>query len=200
QVLEREGIPVRLFESEPNRVNLVARLAGNGRKRPLLIMGHTDVVTVDPKKWTFPPFSATRNGGYVYGRGTVDDKDNVVSALMTALNLKRLNVPLDRDIILLFEAGEEGATRVGIQFMVEQHFPEIDAEYCIAEGGGVARQGGQIRYATIQTIEKIPRAIELTATRGAAHGSIPLKPNPGTHRCCEPRFHRINSPAVTGST
>src|SRR5438067_1583252 len=58
QVLEREGIPVRLFESEPNRVNLVARLPGNGRKRPLFIMAHTDVVTVDPKKWTFPPFSA----------------------------------------------------------------------------------------------------------------------------------------------
>ena len=68
QVLERAGIPVQLFEAEPNRVNLVARLRGNGKKRPLLIMGHTDVVTVDPKKWTFPPFSATRNGGYVYGR------------------------------------------------------------------------------------------------------------------------------------
>ena len=71
-------------------------------------------MSVDVRKWTFPPFSATRNGGYVYGRGTVDDKDNVVSALMTALNLKRLNVPLDRDVIFLFEAGEEGATRVGI--------------------------------------------------------------------------------------
>ncbi len=181
QVLEKESIPTKIFALEPNRPNVVARLKGNGRKRPLLVMAHTDVVNVDPKKWTFPPFSATRSGGYVYGRGTVDDKDNVVSALMTALNLKRLNVPLDRDVIFLFEAGEEGTTRVGIQYMVNQHFPEIDAEFCIAEGGGVTRQGGQVRYATVQTIEKIPRAIELTAHGVAGHGSIPLKTNAVVH-------------------
>ena len=63
QVLEKEGIPTRVFALEPNRPNVVARLKGSGRKRPLLVMAHTDVVNVDPKKWTFPPFSATRNGG-----------------------------------------------------------------------------------------------------------------------------------------
>ena len=76
-VLDHEGIPAQIVGRDPNRPNLVARLKGNGKKRPLLIMGHTDVVTVDPAKWKFPPFSATRDGGYVYGRGTVDDKDNV---------------------------------------------------------------------------------------------------------------------------
>jgi acetylornithine deacetylase/succinyl-diaminopimelate desuccinylase-like protein len=181
QVLEKEGIPTKVFALEPNRPNVVARLKGSGRKRPLLVMAHTDVVNVDPKKWTFPPFSATRNGGYVYGRGTVDDKDNVVSALMTALSLKRLNVPLDRDVIFLFEAGEEGTTRVGIEYMVNQHFPEIDAEFCIAEGGGVVRQRGQVKYATVQTTEKIPRAIELTARGVAGHGSVPLKTNAVVH-------------------
>ena len=181
QTLEKEGIPTKVFSLEPNRPNVVARLKGNGNKRPLLIMGHTDVVNVDPKKWKFPPFSATRNGGYVYGRGTVDDKDNVVGALMTALTLKRLNVPLDRDVIFLFEAGEEGSTRVGIQFMVNQHFSEIDAESCLAEGGGVVRQGGEVRFATVQTLEKVPRAIELTARGVAGHGSIPLKTNAVVH-------------------
>src|SRR5439155_19109222 len=77
QVLEKEGIPAQIVGSDPNRANVVARLKGNGRKRPLLIMGHSDVVTVDEAKWKFPPFSATRDGGYVYGRGTVDDKDNL---------------------------------------------------------------------------------------------------------------------------
>ena len=77
-VLEQEGIPVEVFALEANRPNLVARLKGTGKKRPLLIMGHTDVVNVDPKKWTHPPFGAVRDGGYIYGRGTVDDKDNVV--------------------------------------------------------------------------------------------------------------------------
>jgi acetylornithine deacetylase/succinyl-diaminopimelate desuccinylase-like protein len=177
QVLEREGIATKVFELEPNRLNVVARLAGNGSKRPLLIMGHTDVVNVDPSKWTFPPFSATRDGGYVYGRGTVDDKDNVTAALMTVLLLKRSRVPLARDVIFLAEAGEEGTTRVGIQFMVQQHFAEIDAEYCLAEGGSVLRSGGQVRYARVQTAEKIPRAIQLTATGVAGHGSVPLETN-----------------------
>ena len=140
-------------------------------------MGHTDTVNVDPAKWTFPPFSAARDGGYIYGRGTIDDKDNVTASLMTMLLLKRLNVPLDRDVIFLAEAGEEGTTRVGIQFMVDQHFAEIDAEYCLAEGGGVTRIDGRAKYASVQTLEKIPRQIELTARGVAGHGSVPLKTN-----------------------
>src|SRR5690349_3074349 len=97
-VFDREGIPAQLIALDSNRANVVARLKGNGRKRPILIMGHTDVVTVDTTKWTHPPFAATRDSGYVYGRGAVDDKDNVTGGLMTMLLLKRLNVPLDRDV------------------------------------------------------------------------------------------------------
>lgn len=181
QVLEKEGIPVQTFALEAHRPNLVARLKGNGSRRPLLIMAHTDVVNVDPTKWTFPPFSATRDGGYVYGRGSVDDKDNVVTGLMTMLLLKRLNVPLDRDVIFLAEAGEEGSTRVGIQFMVNQNYSAIDAEYCLAEGGNVTRVGGQVRFASVQTLEKIPRAIELVARGISGHGSVPLQSNAVVH-------------------
>ena len=177
QVLEKEGIAVEMFALEPHRPNLVARLKGNGSRRPLLIMGHTDVVNVDPAKWTHPPFSATRDGGYVYGRGAVDDKDNVVAGLMMMLMLKRMNVPLDRDVIFLAEAGEEGTTRVGIQLMAREHYPKIDAEYCLAEGGGVTRVGGKVKYASVQTLEKIPRAIELTARGPSGHGSVPLQGN-----------------------
>jgi acetylornithine deacetylase/succinyl-diaminopimelate desuccinylase-like protein len=181
QVLDKEGIPAQVLALDPNRPNVVARLKGNGRKRPLLIMGHTDVVNVDPAKWKYPPFSATREGGYVYARGAVDDKDNVTAALMTMLELKRLNVPLDRDVIFLAESGEEGASRFGIQFMANQHFQDIDAEYCYAEGGGVTREGGVVKFARIQTLEKIPHAIELVATGISGHGSVPLKTNPIVH-------------------
>jgi acetylornithine deacetylase/succinyl-diaminopimelate desuccinylase-like protein len=181
QVLAKEGIPTQTFALEPHRPNLVARLKGNGSKRPLLVMGHTDVVNVDPKKWMHPPFSDTRDGGYVYGRGTVDDKDNLTAALMVMLTLKRLGVALDRDVIFLAEAGEEGSTRVGIQYMVNQQFPAIEAEYCLAEGGGVTREGGRVRFASVQTLEKIPRAIELSATGAAGHASIPLLTNPVVH-------------------
>lgn len=180
-VLEKEGIPVQVFAVEPHRPNVVARLAGGGGKRPLLIMGHTDTVNIDPKKWTHPPFGAVREGGHVYGRGTVDDKDNVVAALMAMLVLKRQKVPLERDVIFLAEAGEEGSVRYGIKYMVEQQYQHIDAEYCLAEGGGVTRQGGQVKFASVQTLEKIPRAIELTAKGVAGHGSVPLKSNPVAH-------------------
>ena len=179
--LEAEGIPVEVVALEPHRPNLIARLKGSGAKKPLLIMGHTDVVNVDPKKWTHPPFAAARDGGYVYGRGTVDDKDNVVAGLMIMLMLKRNNVALDRDVIFLAEAGEEGSTRVGIQFVVNQHFDKVNAEYCLAEGGGVTRQGGTVKFASVQTLEKIPRGIELTARGPAGHGSVPLRGNAVVH-------------------
>ena len=181
QVLEADGIAVQTFAMEPNRPNLVARIKGSGRQRPLLLMGHSDTVNVDPKKWSHPPFGGVRDGGYVYGRGTVDDKDNVVANVMTMLMLKRMNVKLDRDVILLIEAGEEGTSRLGIQFMANQHYPEIDAEFCYAEGGGVTRSGGEVKYARVQTVEKIPRAITVTAKGVAGHGSVPLESNALAH-------------------
>jgi acetylornithine deacetylase/succinyl-diaminopimelate desuccinylase-like protein len=177
KILEAEGVPVQTFALEPKRPNLVARLRGNGSKRPLLIMGHTDVVNVDPAKWTFPPFSATRNRGYIYGRGTVDDKDNVVAALFSMILLKRLNVPLARDVIFLAESGEEGNTRVGIAYMVQQHWKEIEAEYCLAEGGSVLRRGGKISRMTVGTTEKVPSRARLVVRGTAGHGSVPLADN-----------------------
>lgn len=181
KVLEAEGIPVKLFTLEPNRANLVARLKGNGSKRPLLLMAHTDVVRVLAALWTHPPFSATRDGGYVYGRGAVDDKDNVAAVLMTMLLLKRHKVPLDRDVIFLAEAGEEASTQVGIEYMVREHWPEIEAEICLAEGGAGIRRKGQPAYVTVQTAEKIPYAFKLVSKGPAGHGSRPLKSNSIAH-------------------
>jgi acetylornithine deacetylase/succinyl-diaminopimelate desuccinylase-like protein len=159
----------------------VARIKGNGKKRPILVMGHTDVVTVDPKKWTFPPFGATRDGGYVYGRGATDDKDSVAAGLMLMLTLKRTGVALDRDVIFLAESGEEGAPEFGAQFMIDNHFDAIDAEYCFAEGGGVVRSGGRVQQASVGTTEKEPRPIQLIARGPAGHGSVPSKDNAVTH-------------------
>ena len=180
-VFDAEGIPSQVLALDPNRSNIVARLKGSGKKRPLLIMGHTDDVTVDASKWKFPPFSATRDGGYVYARGTIDDKDNLTAGLMTMVMLKRMKVPLDRDVIFLAESGEEGNSNFGIQFMVAQHFDQIDAEYCFAEGGGVTRIGGEPKFATVQATEKIPRGIELVAHGISGHGSIPLASNAIVH-------------------
>jgi acetylornithine deacetylase/succinyl-diaminopimelate desuccinylase-like protein len=176
-VLTREAIPFEVRAVDPGRPNLVARLKSTGRKRPLLIMSHTDVVPVDAAKWTHPPFGATREGGYVYGRGALDDKDNVTAGLMTMLLLKRSGDQLDRDVILLAEAGEEGTTKVGIEFMVNQHFADIDAEYCLAEGNGPRRRNGAVQYATVLTAEKRGRVIELVARGLSGQGSVPLADN-----------------------
>ena len=180
-VLEKEGIAVQVFALEPDRANLVARIKGSGRKRPLLIAGHTDEVSVDPTKWKFPPFSATQNGGYIYARGSLDDKPHVVAGLMDMLLIKRLGLQLDRDVIFLAESGEEGGSNVGINFMVEQHFPEIDAEYCLAEGGDVRKVGGKPVSATIGVLEKHARTIELTSKGASGHASAPLQSNAIVH-------------------
>jgi len=100
---------------------------------------------------------------------------------MTLILLKRQNVPLDRDVIFVSEAGEEGGFSGGIGYLVKEHFPEIEAEFCLAEGGGVTRIGGEVKYATVQTLEKIPRGIELISRGISGHGSVPLKTNAIVH-------------------
>src|SRR5687768_16305624 len=99
KVLEAEGIPTRTFALDPQRANLVARLKGNGSKRPLLILAHTDVVSVQREKWPVDPFGAVMKDGYVWGRGSVDDKPVLAANLMVMLLLKRGGLPLDRDVI-----------------------------------------------------------------------------------------------------
>jgi acetylornithine deacetylase/succinyl-diaminopimelate desuccinylase-like protein len=131
-VFEADGIPVKTFALQPARANLVARIKGNGSKRPVLIMAHTDVVGVQREKWPVDPFGAVAKDGYIWGRGTHDDKDKLAANLMTMLLAKRMGVPLDRDLIFLAESGEEAdPDGVGIRFMVNQHFDEIDAEFAL---------------------------------------------------------------------
>ena len=131
-VLDKEGIPSQTFALDPNRPNLVARLKGNGSARPLLMLAHTDVVPVQRDKWPVDPFGAVVKDGYIWGRGTTDDKDKLTAILMTLLLVKRAGLPLDRDLIFLAESAEEvDTTGVGIRFMVEKHFDAIDAEFAI---------------------------------------------------------------------
>jgi acetylornithine deacetylase/succinyl-diaminopimelate desuccinylase-like protein len=181
QVLESEGIPAQILTLEAGRGNVVARLKGNGSKKPLLLMGHLDTVGVQKEKWTVDPFSALRKGGYVYGRGTIDDKDKVTSALTVMLLLKRMKVPLDRDVIFLGEAGEEGGANVGIGFMVNQHWNEIECEYAITEGGSMSSRDGKVRTVEIATTEKVPRGVKLIAHGQSGHGSRPRLDNPLIH-------------------
>jgi len=154
KVLEGEGIPTKTLALEPNRPNLVARLKGNGSKRPLLILAHTDVVGVQREKWPVDPFAAVMRDGYIWGRGSKDDKPVLTANLITMLMLKRRAVALDRDVIFLAESGEEAdTTGVGINFMVGQHFDEIEAEFAMTEGGGATIVGQRVSIVNIGTAE-----------------------------------------------
>ena len=200
KVLEAEDISVIVTAKDPTRANLIARLKGNGSKRPILLLGHTDTVKVDPSKWSFPPFSATRDGGYIYGRGTLDNKWQVAAGMMTMLLLKRGNIALDRDVIFAAEAGEEASTGPGIEHLVAQNWGDIDAEACLAESGSVVRTNGKDRWRTPSGPKnrlrryRMERAWWLTDPRAMVHGPcvaalfcIYRKPSKkfrcGTRRC-----------------
>src|SRR5262245_52897895 len=180
-VLAAEGISAQIYESAPGRGNVVARLKGNGRKRPLLLMGHLDVVGVERDKWTVDPFAAVIKDGYLYGRGSIDDKSMDAANLEVFLLLHRLKVPLDRDVILLAEAGEEGTTQFGIDFMIEKHWDEIAAEYALNEGGHIPEQNGKVEYVGVSTTQKVPRGFSLVAKGSSGHGSAPRVDNAIAH-------------------
>jgi acetylornithine deacetylase/succinyl-diaminopimelate desuccinylase-like protein len=180
-VLAAEGITAQIYESAPGRGNLVARLKGNGKKKPLLLMGHLDVVGVERDKWTMDPFAAIQKDGYLFGRGSIDDKSMDAANLEVFLLLHRLKVPLDRDVILLAEAGEEGTTQFGIDFMVEKHWDEIACEYALNEGGGIQEENGKVQYVAVSTTQKVPRGFSLVAHGTSGHGSAPRLDNAIAH-------------------
>ncbi|MEQ1947604.1 MAG: M20/M25/M40 family metallo-hydrolase [Bryobacteraceae bacterium] len=180
KVLDAEGVPTKIFASNPARPNLVARLKGSGAKRPVLLMAHTDTVGIQRQKWPVDPFGAVMQDGYIWGRGTTDDKDKLTAAMMVMILLKRANTRLDRDVIFLAEAGEE-TTSLGIDFMVKEHFDEIDAEFALNEGGRTRIENGKVTAVQIATAEKVPFWIRLVANGTSGHGSIPRVDNPVVH-------------------
>ncbi len=180
-LLKREGIDSHIYELEPGRGNLIARLKGNGQKKPILLMGHLDVVGVQRDHWNTDPFTPTIKDGYLYGRGAMDDKGMVTANLEAFLELHRRHIPLDRDVIFLAEAGEEGGPKVGIDFLVEKHWDEIAAESCLNEGGAMVVVNGKIQYVAVSTTEKVPWPTKLIAHGTGGHASVPTTDDAVTH-------------------
>ena len=144
-------------------------------------MGHTDVVGVEREKWSVDPFGGVVKDGFLYGRGALDNKDNVAVYLEVFLLLHRLGVPLDRDVIFLAQAGEESASSVGMGFMVARHWDKIDCEFALDEGGSIRLRDGRVHYVGVSTTEKVSRGIRLIARGRSGHGSVPLADNAITH-------------------
>jgi acetylornithine deacetylase/succinyl-diaminopimelate desuccinylase-like protein len=176
-VLDAEGIACELAGGDPERLNVVARLPGTGARRPLLLMAHTDVVPADPQQWSVPPFSGEEREGFLYGRGAQDDKSLLAAELAVFTELKRRNVVLQRDVILLAESDEEAGS-TGIRWLIRNAWPKIDAEFALNEGGFAMDLPSGRRIFQIQTTEKVPTRVILHARGMAGHGSLPRPDNP----------------------
>ncbi len=176
-ILTREGFDPLVLESVPGRGNLIARLKGDGRGSPLLLMAHLDVVPAEAEKWEHPPFSGDVTGGYVWGRGTLDTKELVATELMVLLLLKRQSRQLGRDIILMANADEEAGGKFGAGWIVKEHPDLIRADFAINEGGGFGMDILDRRFYACQVAEKGTARFALRTRGRPGHGSQPHRDN-----------------------
>jgi acetylornithine deacetylase/succinyl-diaminopimelate desuccinylase-like protein len=183
-VLQKEGITAEIFESTPGRGILVARLSSGSLPDPtraLLLLAHLDVVGVDKSKWTVDPFGGVIKDGFLYGRGTIDDKGMLAANLATFIALKRAGVRLNRDVIFLAEADEEAGGEAGIRFAIDKHWDKIASGFALNEGGNVFLKDSKVQYVGIQASEKVSMNVTVTATGTSGHASVPRADNPVVH-------------------
>ena len=179
-ILQKEGIHADVYESTPGRGILIARLSASAvpdPSRALLLMGHLDVVGVDKSKWQVDPFGAVIQNGYLYGRGAIDDKGMTIANVAVMVALKRANVPLTRDVILLAEGDEEQGGEAGMKFAMDNYWEKIAAGYSLNEGGRVIVKDGKVQYVGVQAAEKVPVDVTVTASGTSGHGSVPVPDN-----------------------
>ncbi len=174
-----DGVETHVLDAGDGRANFVARLrAVDPVGRPVLVMGHMDVVGADTSKWNTPPFVATTEGAYVYGRGVIDCKGPLSAELTAFLVLAKRRAQLKRDIVFLATAAEEGGPEIGIGRVLEEHRELLGGpEFALNEGGRVRIDGGLIRSVNIQTTEKLAYNVVATAQGLGGHGSVPLPDN-----------------------
>jgi acetylornithine deacetylase/succinyl-diaminopimelate desuccinylase-like protein len=183
-ILDAAGFPrqdYQILESAPNRVNLIARLRGDGSQRPLLLSGHVDVVPAESDRWSCDPYCGQIKDGYVWGRGALDMKGSLAMYLQVFLLAFRHQLPLKRDLILAAIADEEAGMDHGSKFLVEQHRSLIGAEYGFTEMGAISMYAGNYRLYPIQVAEKSVCWLRMTAQGQPGHGSIPHPDNAVAH-------------------
>jgi acetylornithine deacetylase/succinyl-diaminopimelate desuccinylase-like protein len=178
--LRAAGIPdadIKLLGPDPRKHNLVARLRGKGTGRPILLLAHLDVVAARREDWTTDPFTFVEKDGYFYGRGTSDDKSMAAQFVANVIRLKRENAALDRDLILALTADEEGGQFNGVDWLLKNQRPLIDAEFAINEGGGGSMRKGKYLTMEVQASEKVYQDFRLEAKNAGGHSSLPVKDN-----------------------
>jgi acetylornithine deacetylase/succinyl-diaminopimelate desuccinylase-like protein len=164
----------------PRAGNVVARLRGRGKGKPVLYLCHLDVVAANPEDWTRDPFHLTEDNGWLYGRGTIDMKGQDAAVLTALLNLKREGFIPERDIVVAFTADEEsGGERNGVDWLLSEHRELVDADLVInPDGGEAGMKAGRRLYVGVQTSEKISMAFAAEVTDKGGHSSRPTADNP----------------------
>jgi acetylornithine deacetylase/succinyl-diaminopimelate desuccinylase-like protein len=158
--------------------NLVVRIHGTGQRKPILFIGHLDVVEARREDWTTDPFQFVEKDGYFYGRGTDDMKEGDAILVTNFIRMKKENYEPDRDLILALTADEEGGNFNGVDWLVKNHRDWIDAEYCInLDGGEFEKNGNQRILTAIQASEKVYADFQLESLNPGGHSSLPSPDN-----------------------
>lgn len=178
-IFKEAGFEVDIIPTpQKGKSHFIARLRGNGKKKPILLAGHADVVGVEREKWSVDPFAGVVRDGYIVGRGAIDVKGGLAVFAQAVLEIARSKVELDRDIILLSEADEEGGP-YNTGWLAERHWDKIDCEFSLNEGGWIVKdeKTNQVKYVSISTADKAAINILIRAKGTSTHSSMPLADN-----------------------
>jgi acetylornithine deacetylase/succinyl-diaminopimelate desuccinylase-like protein len=159
--------------------SLVVRYRGDGRGgKPILLLAHMDVVTARPEEWERDPFTLVEEGGFFYGRGSIDNKQGVTVLTTTFLRLKKEGFVPKRDLIIAF-TGDEETGMLTTRDLATTHRALIDAEFVLNsdDGGGFLNEKGEPQYLDIVGAEKISAGFELTVRNPGGHSSAPRADN-----------------------
>ena len=183
-VLQKEGIKAEILDLAPGRSAVVARLRSAVVPDPskaLLLVAHLDVVPVEKARWSVDPFSGVIKDGYMYGRGAIDDKGMLAANLAVFIGLKRANAHLNRDVIFLATADEEGSGDASIRMLIAKYWDKFASGFAINEGGNVFVKNSKVQYIGVQASEKVAVNIAVIARGTSGHASQPTKDNPVVH-------------------
>jgi len=168
---------VKVLGPHPRKGNLVARLRGTGARKPILLLAHLDVVEAKREDWSFDPFKFLEQDGYYYGRGTSDDKAMAAIFIANLIRFKQEGFKPDRDLIVALTADEEGGNYNGVDWLLKNHRPLIEAEFGLNEGGGGAIRNGKKLFNSVQASEKVYQSFLLEVKNKGGHSSRPVKDN-----------------------
>jgi acetylornithine deacetylase/succinyl-diaminopimelate desuccinylase-like protein len=180
RLLEAGFVPgdVQLLGEKPNKQNLVVRLRGTGNHRPVLLLGHLDVVEARREDWTTDPFELVEKEGYFYGRGALDMKSHDAIMVTTLIRLRKEGFRPDRDVILALTAGEESGVDNGIEWLLKNHRDLVDAEFVVNQDDtSVFLQNGKPQFYNLVASEKLYADFLFTTTNLGGHSSMPVPDN-----------------------